>query len=105
MVNAVADEVGATPSAVALAWLRTRPGVTAPILGPRRLDHLTANLAGLDLDLTEAQLSSLDEVSRPQLNYPYDLNRQTGAMLQFAGTTVDGVASTVYPPLLADPRY
>ena len=67
--------------------------MTAPILGPRRLDHLTANLAALDLDLTEAQLSSLDEVSRPQLNYPYDLNRQTGAMLHSSPAR----RSTVWP--------
>jgi len=101
-VNAVAAEVEASPAAVALAWLRGRPSVTSPILGPRRIEHLDANLAALDVTLTEAQVSALNEASSPRLNYPYDLNRQVGAMLQFAGTTVDGQPSTVYPPLLQD---
>jgi aryl-alcohol dehydrogenase (NADP+) len=42
----------------------------------------------------------LDEVSAPTLNYPADVNGAMQAMLQFAGTTVDGEPSTVYPPLL-----
>jgi aryl-alcohol dehydrogenase (NADP+) len=99
-LTAVAAEVGASPAAVALAWLRGRPGVAAPILGPRRIGHLDANLAALDVALGERQIAALDEASAPRLNYPHDLNRQTAAMLQFAGTTVDGVPSTVYPPLL-----
>lgn len=101
-LTAVAGEVGAAPAAVALAWLRSRPAVTAPILGPRRIAHLDANLAALDLTLTDAQIATLDEVSAPRLNYPYDLNQQVGPMLQFAGTTVDGRPSVVYPPLLQD---
>ncbi|MFK3983377.1 aldo/keto reductase [Micromonospora sp. NPDC050397] len=101
-LTTVAEEVGAAPAAVALAWLRSRPAVTAPILGPRRVGHLDANLAALDLTLTAAQLATLDEVSAPTLNYPYDLNQQVGPMLQFAGTTVDGRSSVVYPPLLQD---
>jgi aryl-alcohol dehydrogenase (NADP+) len=102
VLNTVAAEAEASPAAVALAWLRTRPSVTSPILGPRRIEHLDANLAALDVTLTEAQLTTLNEASAPRLNYPYDLNRQVGAMLQFAGTTVDGQPSTVYPPLLRD---
>jgi aryl-alcohol dehydrogenase (NADP+) len=101
-LTAVAAEVGASPAAVALAWLRTRPAVTAPILGPRRIEHLDANLAALDVRLSDAQLATLNEVSAPRLNYPHDVNRQSGAMLQFAGATVDGVSSSVYPPLLQD---
>jgi aryl-alcohol dehydrogenase (NADP+) len=96
----VADEAGAEPAAVALAWLRSRPGVAAPIVGARRLEHLDRNLESLQVELTAAQLTALDEASAPRLNYPYDLNRAVGPMLQFAGTTVDGQASTVYPPLL-----
>jgi aryl-alcohol dehydrogenase-like predicted oxidoreductase len=102
---AVAAEAGVSPAAAALAWLGTRPGVTAPILGPRRIEHLDANLAALEVRLTEAQLGTLSAVSAPRLNYPHDLNRQTGRMLQFAGATVDGQPSAVYPPLLQDPIY
>ena len=74
--------------------------MTSPIVGARRLEHLDSNLASLAVELGDAQIATLDAVSAPQLDYPYDLNRTAGPMLQFAGTTVDGQASVVYPPLL-----
>lgn len=106
VVAAVADELGTSSAAVALAWLRARPGTVVPIVGARRLEHLDANLAGLDVTLDAEQLRALDAVSAPTLNYPAELNGDMRAMLQFAGTTVDGQTSGVYPPLLqSDVRY
>jgi aryl-alcohol dehydrogenase (NADP+) len=101
VVTTVADELEASPAAVSLAWLRSRPGTVVPIVGARRVEHLTSNLAGLDVSLSADQIRRLDEVSAPVLNYPADLNGDMRAMLQFAGSTVDGEASGVYPPLLA----
>jgi aryl-alcohol dehydrogenase-like predicted oxidoreductase len=100
-VAAVADELGTTSAAVSLAWLRAREGTVVPILGARRLDHLETNLAGLDVTLAPDQLHRLDEVSAPILNYPAPMHGDLRATLQFAGTTVDGEPSGVYPPLLA----
>lgn len=103
---AVADELGTTAAAVALAWLRAREGTVVPILGARRVDHLRSNLAGLELALTPEHLHMLDELSAPALNYPAPMHGALRSMLQFAGTTVDGEASTVYPPLVqSDVRY
>jgi aryl-alcohol dehydrogenase-like predicted oxidoreductase len=105
-VAAVADEIGASSAAVALAWLRARPGTVVPIVGARRLEHLHGNLAALEVDLTAGQLAALDEVSAPDLDYPAPMRGALRAMLQFAGSTVDGESSTVYPPLLqSDVRY
>ncbi|WP_232660585.1 aldo/keto reductase [Pseudonocardia sp. TRM90224] len=105
-VAEVAAELGTTSAAVSLAWLRGRGQSVVPIIGARRLDHLEANLAGLDVALTAEQLRRLDEVSAPDLNYPAPLHTGMRTMLQFAGTTVDGETSTVYPPLLqSDVRY
>ena len=105
-VATIADELGATSAAVSLAWLRARPGTVVPILGARRLTHLEDNVAGLNVTLSAEQLRTLDDVSSPTLNYPAEVNAQTRTMLQFAGATVDGETSTVYPPLLAsDVRY
>ena len=105
-VAAIADELETTSAAVALAWLLARPQTVVPIVGARRLEHLEGNLSGLDVKLRNEHLRVLDEVSAPTLNYPAEMNGQTRTMLQFAGTTVDGEASTVYPPLLAsDARY
>ncbi len=105
-VAAVADELGTTSAAVSLAWLRARAGTVVPIVGARRLDHLETNLAALDVTLSPAHLQRLDEVSAPTLNYPAPMHGAPRAMLQFAGATVDGETSTVYPPLLeSDIRY
>ena len=98
-VAAVADELGTSSAAVALAWLRGRPGTVVPIVGARRMDHLDSNLAGLDVTLSPEQVRRLDDVSAPELNYPAPMHGALRAMLQFAGTTVDGEASAVYPPL------
>jgi aryl-alcohol dehydrogenase (NADP+) len=106
VVGAIADDLGTSSAAVALAWLRSRPGTVVPIVGARRLEHLTANLAGLEVTLSAEQIAALDAASTPTLNYPAELNGDMRATLQFAGTTVDGQASTVYPPLLqSDVRY
>ncbi|WP_406431821.1 aldo/keto reductase [Streptomyces sp. NBC_00631] len=101
VLAAVAEEVGASPAAVALSWVHNRPGVTSTLVGPRTLGHLEADIAALDVRLTPEQTARLDEVSAPALNFPHDLNHRVGAMLQYAGATVDGVPSAVYPPLLA----
>ncbi|MFB9838331.1 aldo/keto reductase [Actinoallomurus acaciae] len=105
-VAAVADELGTTSAAVSLAWLRAREGTVVPILGARRVDHLEDNLAGLEVALTSEHLRMLDEVSAPALDYPAPMHGALRAMLQFAGTTVDGEPSSVYPPLLqSEVRY
>ncbi len=105
-VAGIADELGTTSAAVSLAWLLARPGTVVPIVGARRREHLTGNLAALDVTLSPAQLATLDEVSAPTLDYPAPMHGAQRAMLQFAGTTVDGEPSTVYPPLLqSDVRY
>lgn len=100
VVAGIAADLGTSAAAVALAWLRAREGTVVPILGARRLAHLEDNLAGLDLTLDAAHLARLDEVSAPVLSYPAPMHGAQQAMLQFAGTTVDGVTSSVYPPLL-----
>jgi aryl-alcohol dehydrogenase-like predicted oxidoreductase len=102
VLNEVAREVGASSAAVALAWIQGRPGITSTLLGARRLDQLQANLAALDLTLTETQRATLDEVSKPSLNFPAENNRSLSRSLQFAGATVDGLPSTVSPLLHAN---
>jgi len=54
--------LGHPPGHVALAWLAGRPGVTAPIVGPRTMAQLEAALAALAIDLDAAALARLDEL-------------------------------------------
>ncbi|MBP2702517.1 aldo/keto reductase [Microbispora sp. RL4-1S] len=60
----VAADLVATPAAVALAWVRRRPGVTSVIIGPRTLEQFHGNLAGFTLDLPAEVIGRLDEISR-----------------------------------------
>jgi len=60
---AIADDLGSTPSAVALAWLRQQPGVTAPIASASRPAQVADMLASAELELGEEQLARLARVS------------------------------------------
>ncbi|MBL0927619.1 MAG: aldo/keto reductase [Phycisphaerales bacterium] len=64
-VIALAAERGCTPSQLALAWVASRAGVTAPIIGPRTMAQLEDNLGALSLTLTEADHARLDAVVAP----------------------------------------
>jgi 1-deoxyxylulose-5-phosphate synthase len=63
----VAAARGAPPAQVALAWLLSRPAVTAPIIGATRLGHISDALAAVQLALTEEEVRRLEE---PYLPHP-----------------------------------
>jgi aryl-alcohol dehydrogenase-like predicted oxidoreductase len=71
-LHEVAEETGRTPSQVALRWLRERPAVTAPVIGPRTVEQLTDNLGATGWELTAQQTAKLDAASERPLPYPYD---------------------------------
>jgi len=56
------ESIGAEPGDVALAWLLAQPAVTAPIVGPRTGEQLTAALAALQLALDDDTLAALDDI-------------------------------------------
>jgi aryl-alcohol dehydrogenase-like predicted oxidoreductase len=98
-LNDVAREIGATSAATALAWVQSQTGITSTLLGARRIDQFEANLAALDITLTDVQRTTLEKVSAPTLNFPAENNRTFARMAQFAGSTVDGITSIVSPLL------
>jgi aryl-alcohol dehydrogenase-like predicted oxidoreductase len=55
---------------VALAWLLSRPAVTAPIIGPRTMEQLEAALVVLDHKLTKSEMDRLDEICPGYLPSP-----------------------------------
>jgi aryl-alcohol dehydrogenase-like predicted oxidoreductase len=69
-VATAADGLGRSPLAVALAWVRDRPGVVAPVVGARDTVQLNASLAAESLTLPPAIRAALDDVSRIDLGYP-----------------------------------
>jgi aryl-alcohol dehydrogenase-like predicted oxidoreductase len=69
-VCTAADGLGVAPLEVALAWLRDRPGVTAPIVGARTAGQLLGVLESEALTLPDEIAEALEDVSRPDLGYP-----------------------------------
>lgn len=59
-VDTIVKETGATPAAVALAWLLHRSPVMLPIPGTKSVAHVEENCQAATLKLTAEQLSSLD---------------------------------------------
>ena len=60
-VTEVAAERGVPSAQVALAWLLHKPGVTAPIVGATRIEHVEDALAAEQLALSEEEVARLEE--------------------------------------------
>jgi aryl-alcohol dehydrogenase-like predicted oxidoreductase len=72
-VTTVSHQTGRSMAQVALAWLRYRPVPVVPIIGARKLSQLQDNLASFELTLSADHLKTLDDASRIELGFPYDL--------------------------------
>lgn len=59
-VGRLASDLGLTYAEVALGWLLMQPGVTAPIVGATRLEHLETAVAALDVRLDHSAIASLE---------------------------------------------
>lgn len=69
-LDRVADEIGATPAAVALAWLLHRDEVTSVIVGASSMAQLEQNLGAATLELADSHLAALDGASTIPPTYP-----------------------------------
>lgn len=69
-VVTAADGLGTSPLEVALAWVRDRPGVVAPVVGARNTAQLAGSLAAEEVELAPAIRAALDDVSAVELGYP-----------------------------------
>jgi diketogulonate reductase-like aldo/keto reductase len=94
-VVAVADEVGATPAQVAIAWVRAQPWHMVPIVGARSEPQLRENLAALDVELAADQLERLDAASEFRLGFPREFLESEHVRGLIFGDTFD---------LIDDPR-
>jgi aryl-alcohol dehydrogenase-like predicted oxidoreductase len=58
----LAEEIGTQPGTLGLAWLLSRPAVTAPIIGPRTREQLDTALSAVELELSPEHLGRLDQI-------------------------------------------
>jgi aryl-alcohol dehydrogenase-like predicted oxidoreductase len=61
----MAKERGMTITQLALLWVKDQPGITAPIIGPRTMEHLEDALGILEKSLDEADRPLFDELVHP----------------------------------------
>ena len=70
VMQRIATDRGVTVAQVALTWVLARDEVTSVIIGARNLQQLDDNIGAVDVDLTDEELASLDEVSSIPVAYP-----------------------------------
>jgi aryl-alcohol dehydrogenase-like predicted oxidoreductase len=61
----LADDAGLTLVELAIAFVLRHPAITAPIIGPRTMDHLESQLSAADVELTDDVLDRIDEIVPP----------------------------------------
>jgi aryl-alcohol dehydrogenase-like predicted oxidoreductase len=78
---AVAAEQGATPTHIAIAWLRDKAALSntglIPILGSRTREQFDATLGALQVTLSDEQVARLDNASAIALGVPHEQVEQS----------------------------
>ncbi len=88
-VVAVAEEMGASASQVALSWVRQQSPTMIPVIGARKASQLVDNLGCVDVVLGAEHLERLDAVSKIELGFPYDFIR--GGRSSFMGQVAEQI--------------
>jgi len=68
----ISDEIGCSPSQVAINWVRQQPGIIIPIIGTKTEAQLKDNLDCLKFSLNEEQINRLNEASKIDLGFPHN---------------------------------
>ena len=64
-VEKVATQRGVTPTQIACAWILQAPGVTAPIIGATKTQHIKEIFAAVDITLSAEEVATVEEPYRP----------------------------------------
>lgn len=78
-LGAAAEGLGTTPGALALAWVRDRPGVAAALVGARTVHQWRAALAGVDVSMPAEIRQALDEVADEAARVGHDGDAGSGS--------------------------
>jgi len=64
---------GASVAQVALRWAMQKPGISSVIIGAKTVEQLDDNMKAATWSLTEEEMNLLDELSQPEIPYPYEM--------------------------------
>jgi len=90
-VIAVAKEVGARPSQVAIRWAMDQPGVMIPLIGANNLDQFKDNLGALDVKLDDNHMDRLYRVSGLDEGFPNNFLKKDAVRKNLYSNTYDKV--------------
>jgi aryl-alcohol dehydrogenase (NADP+) len=65
-LKTVAEKKQVKPAQLALAWILSKPGVSAPIIGASKMYQLEEAVAATEIKLTEDELKAIEELYQPR---------------------------------------
>jgi 1-deoxyxylulose-5-phosphate synthase len=68
-VGKIADARRVSRAQIALAWLRSKPVVTAPLVGANSIEQIDDAVASLDIELTEEEIQALQVPYTPRYDW------------------------------------
>lgn len=68
-VGRIADARGVSRAQIALAWLRSKPVVAAPIVGANSIEQIDDAVASLEIELTEEEIRTLEAPYTPRYDW------------------------------------
>ncbi len=71
VLEEVAQKLGQPMASVAINWVANQPGVASVILGATKLHQLEETTKALDFSIPDTLLEKLNEVSQPEMHFPY----------------------------------
>ena len=89
-LKAVAAELDRPAAQVALAWTLARAGVASTLIGASKVAQLECNIAATEIQLSAAQMKSLDDASAPAISFSSGLTQPPVRRMVFGGNDVAG---------------
>ncbi|UPK72231.1 aldo/keto reductase [Chitinophaga filiformis] len=71
VLKEIAAAHNASPAQVALSWLLNKPVVSSILVGASKLQQLENNLKAVEVELSEAEMKTLDQLTQPGISYPH----------------------------------
>ena len=67
-LSKISNDNNCSIAQVALSWVMSQNGVTAPIIGPRTMEQLDDNIGAINIKLSEKEMTFIDEIAKPGSN-------------------------------------
>jgi len=71
VLKEIAATHNASPAQIALSWLLSKPVVSSILVGASKLHQLENNLKAVEVELSDTQIKTLDDLTQPGISYPH----------------------------------